>query len=594
MKKKFTYLFLFITIIAIIFSFLMQDKNNRSLQEIQLTNNWIFAEKQFIVNPNSISNTNVNNFVTLPFDFKELTGHNQNHGTFLTKINVPKDYVNKQLALKIPFIYSAYKVFVNGEEVCAVGTVSSNKANQKNSLQSQLIPLKLTSTSVEISIQVSSYNHMRGGIPIAPSIGDWYALNDTQKLNAIIIIFTAGIIFVAGVLTLLIGLMNRSEKALLIFGFFCLFIATRSFFTAPFIYHPFPIDISYLIATKIEYLTTNLAFICYAIFIYLKFKDFYSRRILFSTISILTVNILLTIFTEPLIFQMVFFTLLPLKAAFALYSIYIIFKASKHGDIFAKLLLFGIFVVFITMIIDHLSGIGIVTLPQLSAFAIAFNVFLVILSLSLSYVKQVRDLTVLNYKLNEVNITLDEKVQQRTKMLEDANKQLVNLASFDSLTNIFNRRSFEHELTSHFECAKENNGQLSFIMLDIDQFKYYNDEYGHVAGDQLLIVVVDLIKEQLPENAIFSRYGGEEFSIIVPNYTLEKTVQLSESIRTALYDAAIVHKKSRFGVVTVSLGVSELTAENHHLLLKPTDLIDWADKRLYLSKNNGRNQTTYE
>lgn len=594
MKKIFTYSILLITIIAIIFSFLMQDKNNRSLQEIPLTNNWIFAEKQFIVNSNSLSTTNKNYPVTLPFDFGEMTGHKQNHGTFLTEIHVPEDFVNKQLALKIPFIYSAYKVFVNGEEVRAVGSISTNKENQKNKLQSQLIPLKLTSTSVEISIQVSSYNHMRGGIPIAPSIGDWYSLNDTQKSNAVIIIFTAGIIFVAGVLTLLIGLMIRSEKSMLIFGLFCLFIAIRSFFTSPFMYHTFPIDSSYLIATKIEYLTTNLAFICYAAFIYLKFKDFYSRRILISTISILIVNIILTIFTEPLIFQMVFFTLLPLKAAFALYSIFIIFKASKYGDFFAKLLLFGIFVVFITMIVDHLSGIGIVTLPQLSAFAIAFNVFLVILSLSLSYVKQVRDLSVLNYKLNEVNITLDEKVQQRTKMLEDANKQLVNLASFDSLTNIFNRRSFEHELTSHFECAKENNGQLSFIMLDIDEFKYYNDEYGHVAGDQLLIVVVDIIKEQLPEKAIFSRYGGEEFSIIVPNYTLEKTVQLSESIRTALYDAAIVHKKSHFGVVTASLGVSELTAENHHLLLKPTDLIDWADKRLYLSKNNGRNQTTYQ
>lgn len=594
MKKYFFYLFLFITIVVIIYSFLMQDKNSRSLQEIQLADEWIFAEKQLTVNPDSISSSSRNNFVTFPFDFKEMTGEGQNYGTFLTNIKLPEEYINQPLALKIPFIYSAYKVFINGEEVCSVGLVSSNKENQKNDLQSKLIPLKVTSSSINISIQVSSYNHMRGGIPIAPSIGDWDSFNNFEKSNDLIIIFTAGIIFVAGVLTLLIGLMNRSEKAFLIFGFFCLFIATRSFFTAPFIYHTFSIDISYLIATKIEYITTNLAFICYAAFIYLKFKDFYSRRILISTVSILIVNIVLTIFTEPIVFQTVFFTLLPIKAAFALYSIFIIFKASKYGDIFAKLLLFGIFVVFITMIIDHLSGIGIVTLPQLSAFAIAFNVFLVILSLSLSYVNQVRDLTILNNKLNEANINLDEKVQHRTKMLEDANEQLINLAAFDSLTNIYNRRSFEYELTTRFEYAKKNNSQLSFIMLDIDQFKYYNDEYGHVAGDQLLITVVNLIKEQLPENAIFSRYGGEEFSIIVPNYTFEKTIQLSEDIRKTIFEASIAHKKSSYNIVTISLGVSELTAENHHLLLKPTDLIDWADKRLYLSKNNGRNQTTYQ
>lgn len=450
--------------------------------------------------------------------------------------------MNKPLALEIPFIYSAYKVFINGEEATSVGAVSAKKATHETNLETKFIPFQLKNPNMTITIQVSSLDHMRGGIPIAPSIGEWDQLNDVYYTNNIISIFTASIIFIAGILTLLIGLMNRSERALLIFGFFCLFIAIRAFFTTPFLYHYFTIDISFLIAAKIEYLTTNLAFICYAIFIYLKFKNFYSKKIVISTVSLLVINSCLTIFCEPLLFETVFFTLLPIKICFADYSYFTIYQASKQGDSFAKLLLFGILIVLITMIVDHLSGIGIITLPQLLSFSIVFNVFLVILSLSQNYVAQVYDLTALNHQLNEANKTLDEKVHQRTQLLHEANLQLSYIASYDSLTGIFNRRSFEHELQAQFDDAQMHHGQLSFIMIDIDQFKLYNDEYGHVAGDQLIIQVVNIIKEKLPNNAIFSRYGGEEFSIIMPNYPLIYAAELSELIRKALFMTAIPHK----------------------------------------------------
>lgn len=592
MKKNFFYLFLTICILSIVLSFLIKMKNQNSLQEIPLKNNWIFVEKQLLVHSAEISKTS-NNQVSLPFNFKHSTGNSENFGTFYTEVTLPKDYLNKNLALKIPFIYSAYTVFINDEKVTSIGMVSSNKEQQKNNLESKIIPFKTSKQQLTITIQVSSFNHMRGGIASPPTIGDWDQINDTNQTNILIITFTAGIIFVAGVLTLLIGLMNRSERALLIFGFFCLTIATRSLFTAPFIYHFFPIDISFLIATKIEYITTNLSFAFYAIFIYIQFKKYYSKRVMLSTVSILILNIVVTIFTKPLIFETLFFTLLPIKACFVFYSFFVMFKASKHGDILAKLLLFGFLVVFITMIIDHLSGIGIITLPLLSSFAIAFNVFLVILSLSQNYVKQVYDLTVLNHRLHEANVNLDEKVQQRTQMLHDANLQLTQIASYDSLTGIFNRRSFEHELIKNFDYAKEHSSHLGFIMIDLDQFKNYNDEYGHVAGDQLLVEVVNLIKSKLPNNAIFSRYGGEEFSIIIPDSDLMNTVDLSESIRKTIYSTAIPHVQSLHGVVTISVGVSELSLKSK-IILKPTDLIILADNRLYYSKNNGRNQTTYK
>lgn len=259
------------------------------------------------------------------------------------------------------------------------------------------------------------------------------------------------------------------------------------------------------------------------------------------------------------------------------------FKASKKGDSLGKLMLLGVSIVLIATVLDHLSGIGIITLPPLASIAIAFNVLLVILSLSQNYVHQVRELISLNK-------TLDQRVKERTIRLYEANQQLNQLASFDGLTNILNRRAFDDLFKEHFTIAKSKNTNLSLIMIDIDQFKIYNDTYGHVQGDHLLIDIVQLIKKQLPLDAVFARYGGEEFIIMLPEMTLTKATERSELIRQTIEQNKIENPSSQIGYITISLGVAERRADER--LLHPVALIQLADERLYHSKNSGRNRTT--
>lgn len=90
--------------------------------------------------------------------------------------------------------------------------------------------------------------------------------------------------------------------------------------------------------------------------------------------------------------------------------------------------------------------------------------------------------------------------------------------NLDSLTGTYNRHKFNETISESFETAVRHHECLSLIMLDIDEYKKYNDYYGHVQGDDLLIHVAQLIKQTLPGDVTFARYGGEEFAVILPGY----------------------------------------------------------------------------
>src|SRR5690606_30624326 len=120
------------------------------------------------------------------------------------------------------------------------------------------------------------------------------------------------------------------------------------------------------------------------------------------------------------------------------------------------------------------------------------------------------------------------------------------------------------------------------LMLDIDEFKLYNDYYGHVYGDELLIRITQRIKQVLPEDATFSRYGGEELAIILPGYSLQETKMIADEIRQAVEHERIENLGSSSGMVTVSIGCAERMADQAE---NEQELIKVSDERLYMSKS---------
>jgi len=170
-----------------------------------------------------------------------------------------------------------------------------------------------------------------------------------------------------------------------------------------------------------------------------------------------------------------------------------------------------------------------------------------------------------------------------------SNKKLTRLAEIDTLTQTFNRRSMDRFLADEWKMHLESGRALSVLFIDIDNFKQYNDTYGHGAGDRCLSAVSEALKKSIrAEGDMLARYGGEEFAVILPHTECEKAQQIAGRIMEDVRDLHIEHAASSASdEVTVSIGISTIVPDPS---LDAFAVIDAADKALYTAKRSGRNR----
>ncbi len=184
---------------------------------------------------------------------------------------------------------------------------------------------------------------------------------------------------------------------------------------------------------------------------------------------------------------------------------------------------------------------------------------------------------------------LHRLVDKSTREVERMNYELAKLASKDSLTNLPNRRLFDDTLLMELKRQSRSESPLSLILIDIDFFKEYNDNYGHVAGDDCLRAV-SLVLDRCVKRPVdtVARYGGEEFACILPSTNFDGAVMLAEEIRHGVARLGLPHSASTASTsVTISLGV--LTIQDTRGV-NPEVLVDTCDALLYQAKEEGRNR----
>jgi diguanylate cyclase (GGDEF)-like protein len=171
------------------------------------------------------------------------------------------------------------------------------------------------------------------------------------------------------------------------------------------------------------------------------------------------------------------------------------------------------------------------------------------------------------------------QLEEYQRQIEAANLVLQTESATDSLTGVRNRRGFDHALAEELARAERQDTALSLLLVDVDEFKAFNDQFGHIAGDGALRQVAQLLATHTRPFDVVARYGGEEFAVLLPHTGAEAAVGAGERLRRAVEAAPWEVRR-----MTISVGASTIVGE-----ADGTALVAAADRALYEVKQNGRN-----
>jgi diguanylate cyclase (GGDEF)-like protein len=183
------------------------------------------------------------------------------------------------------------------------------------------------------------------------------------------------------------------------------------------------------------------------------------------------------------------------------------------------------------------------------------------------------------------------RLSERDRELRSANRHLEALASIDCLSGLANRRSFDAHLEAEWQRAELTRRPLGLMMIDVDHFKLFNDNNGHVEGDRCLQMFGGLLANLATGADFAARYGGEEFALLMPETDLAHAMRLAERLRADVAGLEIAHRAAPEGIVTVSIGVACLVPAAGE---PPRVLVEAADAGLYEAKRSGRNRVAAE
>lgn len=556
---------------------------------LQLSGEWQFYPKQLLTSPPKATGQRVE----LPNDFKTLTGSNQQYGTFVGHFRIPSHFVGRRLAIQVPDQPAAYRIHLDGKLFLKSGQVSPHQQALSLERATRIAYFIPQQEQFSLTIQVSSHQYLHGGLERPIKIGFARYMDRQFQTYMMSIGMVCGAVLGMGLFTILFSLFRgvqvKYSKSIFMFGLFIVFLALHNLFAAPHAYTFFT-DIDWLWGTRLEYLFSLAAIGFFLTYMHGMHSRYLHRWVYSFFMLLITVNVALVCLLQPDMFEWIA-KLCSLSGILLLLNFAYGFQQTlKYKQPFSYWNLVAVIFLVLTFINDLLLMFGLIDFIHLSFISTSLYALLIMFQQSRNYALQAFYTEQLNSELLQLNDSLDHKVKARTQQLHALNEQLQQQIRTDALTGAYNRLALNEEIQQRFDMIQQHQqGNFAFAMMDVDYFKNYNDEYGHLKGDDILKTLVQQLQQYLPEQSFLARYGGEEFAVIIHDVPKQIAEQIFEGIVQLLREIRLEHRARPDAKTYVSLSVGMAYMQfgqydDVHTLMKS------ADQQLYAAKAAGRDQ----
>lgn len=562
---------------------------------IELNGEWEFYPNQLLTS-DKLGNQGEEQvgYVVLPTELNKISpAYTEGYGTLRGVIHV--EDLDEIYALKIKYFSTAYKVYIDGKELKEVGKVSQEKEGYESHLASEIISVFPQDHDVEIVLQYANFHHRRVRLNTLyfGKIDDIHRVTDLGIIRDSVLF---GALFLMGIFIVVFFIFSRNNKSFLYLGTISLLLSMRlGIVNERILVRVFP-SISGELLMKMGYLPV-LLFPVLIVFYIREVLDVPKKPVIevgLRAYGLLITGIVLfgTVKIYDWILGCMFVLICIITVGLACYQLIKIKISSEALDF----MILGILVLTIGGVRDFLREFDYVKGQEILSYS--FVVFIGLQSFFLAWNAKHKNtvLTILCKENGEMierikgmNNELEQRIEQRTLELARANKKLERLTYLDALTGIDNRRSFDKKMHQWWINSRKERKSLALLVIDIDNFKGYNDCYGHLAGDECLKKVSCSIKSiaRKTDGLIF-RYGGEEFMVAYYDKSRERVIEYSQQMCQAINALQIENPpKADRPYVSVSIGVNYDKGWEMNSLI---ELIEMADEALYVAKSNGKNQ----
>jgi len=524
--------------------------------------------------------------VYAPLSFERWLGDEQGYATFYKVIELDPVYIDQLMSVYSQYMYTAFKLYIDGQLVMQAGQVGEDKQHSIPEMQAKLGYFQPKQSNIELVLQISNFHHQQGGVNNDFVIGTVENASSYYHYQLYNMFLQIGSIIIMGVFAILVSILARGQTLFFVYGSFCLLMAMRALFSGTIFANVLLPDVSWLAITRMEYLITEWVSVVYLVSIYLLYRDKLLKYILYFATTLAVILTVITLFTEVSTFQFWFRWMYMICIPILFYTMLLPFLRLRKKNLLGLWLVAGSLLMLAAVVNDYLVSLDLIVSKEIALYGALALVICQAIYVSYSYTNELKRSKHLIEELQMLTDTMDEKVQQSMQDVIKSNEQLQQEIWIDGLTKVYNRKYF----TEQFETLFLKGENIGLILIDIDDFKRFNDTYGHVAGDKLLVELVQVANEQVPRNGFLARYGGEEFVVVLADSSKQQTLDVATAIRRAVEAMGIEHNNASNSkkILTVSLGVSFMKHCKQYK--KPLDFIKAADNALYRAKNNGRNQ----